>query len=218
MGRRISVNEDSSAAPTAGAARPNAKRPPVLTERSQNTINVLTLASGDQIQKQREKAVTAAFTAAALATAIAATEFAPLLSDGCREPAAPDTAASHAAAIADEAAPRLSRVVRLPCSRCEKILPAFTVSWAVGMGGVATKVVTCDSCAPRPRFFEHRSAILPHVPRVSLSAQAARNKRSELSRRLSAVRASGKKNRTRRRIWCAQTRATRRLASRASIG
>ena len=42
---------------------------------------------------------------------------------------------------------RLEREVRLPCSKCETILPTFTVSWARGVGGTAVKVVVCPNCA-----------------------------------------------------------------------
>ena len=41
---------------------------------------------------------------------------------------------------------RLQRVVRLPCSRCDNILPSFTVSFALSLGGVATKVIACPNC------------------------------------------------------------------------
>lgn len=49
---------------------------------------------------------------------------------------------------------RLERVVRLPCSKCDAILPEFTASWDLNTCGVAVRVVTCGKC----------ERVRPHIP------------------------------------------------------
>ena len=50
------------------------------------------------------------------------------------------------AATTEKPAQRLERVVRLPCSKCDVMLPPFTASWDMATCGVAVRVVTCVGC------------------------------------------------------------------------
>ena len=77
---------------------------------------------------------------------------------------------------------RLVRTVRLPCSTCDHVLPAFTVSWDRAVGGVAVRIVTCGSCGS-----EQKVKIKPSFDRPPVEDDEAEVDRTHAGYKTSGV-------------------------------